>query len=800
MSGRVAEGHLQVLQIYRLLQCVHEGDKAHIEKMVNLGVKNLINLTEPHEGTGALHVAVSANNQDLVSFLLSQGAHPNIQDKMGRTPAMLTAEHGNDVIMTLLIQNNANLRLQDSEGKGVLFYCIYPTERHTRCVKLALTGEADVNNVSAQGTHVFQVMCEKAQEGTAMCLLMLGEGADPNATNQETGTTAMMEAVKAGSLQVLRSILKRGGNPNALDRKRFTAVHYAAMGGFFELIQVLSAYSADMGVVNMEECTPLHYTAATGNANCCKFLAQRGCNPKLKNLEGLLPRQIAKDAGHKAAAKELKKAERQQGKGNKSTSVSLLSDLWGLTLHDWSNEYETELQQVCGNKSETVTTEMFISALEELKAPVDLEQIHQVISAHDKGRVGCININDFIKGVKYIKKPLLLSSYMPKKKKGEKGGKGKKGKFVLPLPICNLPPEHMPRRPDGGPPHFMIETYFNCSDTRRFARDQPPEHPIMNDSGWYLEKPDTVFVNINCSVKSGDLESLDLALNQGVPVDVQDQFYKTPLMVACSSGNYEVAQFLLSRGADVKVCDQFFWTPLHHAAYAGQVELIELLVQAGAVVDAQGLGRGTPLMRAIETSRPSCVDLLIKAGANVNAENKKGLNCLDIARVFADSRVMDMVKEKMDSMPKPKETKGKGGKAEKPKSAKGKSVLAEVAGHGEASAASAGKTSPQKESSSVVLQNTRISTGKTNSVDISFVPKTVWGKPPTTSQLMSKIERRKEPLSLEVDFDDLPFTHNNQRKPTDQTGGRLGSKRHSDFLNPSLLPERAGHLSNETLD
>ncbi|KAJ4929308.1 hypothetical protein JOQ06_004918 [Pogonophryne albipinna] len=802
MSGRVAEGHFQVLQIYRLLQCVHEGDKAHIEKMVNLGVKNLINLTEPHEGTGALHVAVSANNQDLVSFLLSQGAHPNIQDKMGRTPAMLTAEHGNDVIMTLLIQNNANLRLQDSEGKGVLFYCINPTERHTLCVKLALTGEADVNNVSAQGTHVFQVMCEKAQEGTAMCLLMLGEGADPNATNQETGTTALMEAAKAGSLQVLRSILKRGGNPNALDRKRFTAVHYAAMRGFFELIQVLSACSADMGVVNMEECTPLHYAAATGNANCCKFLVQRGCNPKLKNLEGLLPRQIAKDAGHKAAAKELKKAERQHSKGNKSTSGDLLSDLWGLTLHDWSNEYETELQKVCGNKSETVSTEMFISALEELKAPVDLEQIHQVISAHDKGRVGCININDFIKGVKYIKKPLLLSSYMPKKKKGEKGGKGKKGKFVLPLPICTLPPEHMPRRPDGGPPHFMIETFFNCSDTRRFARDQPPEHPIMNDSGWYLEKPDTVFVNINCSVKSGDLESLDLALNQGVPVDVQDQFYKTPLMVACSSGNYEVAQFLLSRGADVKVCDQFFWTPLHHAAYAGQGELIELLVQAGAVVDARGLGRGTPLMRAIETSRPSCVDLLIKAGANVNAENKKGLNCLDIARVFADSRVMDMVKEKMDSMPKPKETKGKGVKAEKPKSAKGKSVLSEVAGHGEASAASAGKTSPQKESRSVVLQNTRISTGKTNGVDISFVPKTVWGKPPTTSQLMSKIERRKEPLSLEVDFDDfmMPFNHNNQRKPTDQTGGRLGSKRHSDFLNPSLLPELAGHLSNGTLD
>ncbi|XP_074471926.1 ankyrin repeat and EF-hand domain-containing protein 1 [Sebastes fasciatus] len=773
MSGAVAEGHLQVRQIYRLLQCVHEGDMVQIEKMVKLGVDNLINLTEPQDGTGVLHVAVSANNQDLVSFLLSQGANPDIQDKKGRTPVMLAAELGNDATVALLAQSHADLRLQDTEGKGLLFHCIYPTKRHTRCVQVALKCQADVNNVSAQGTHVFQFMCEKAQQCTPMCLLMMGGGADPNATNQETGVTALMEAAKAGSLQLVSAILKRGGNPNALDRRRLSAVHYAAMGSFFELIKVLSAYCADMGVINLDDCTPLHYAAATGNTNCCKFLAQRGCNPKLKNQEGLLPRQIAKDAGHKAAVKELRKAERQQGKGNKSSDVGLMTDLWSLTLHDWSHEHETELRQAFEKTSDRVTAEMFVSVLEELKAPVELDQLQMVISAHDKRKEGFININDFIKGVKYIKKPFLLSSYMPKKKKGEKGGKGgkkkKKGKLVIPMPICTLPPEQMPRRPDGGPPHFMIDTYCNRSDIHRFDRDHPPEHPIMNDSAWYIEKPEKVYVNINYCVKSGDLESLDLALNQGVPVDVRDQFYKTPLMVACSSGNYEVAQYLLGRGADVNVCDQFFWTPLHHAAHAGQVEIVELLVEAGATVDARALSGGTPLMRAIESSRPSCVDFLIKAGASVTAENKKEQNCLDIARAFADSRIIDLVKDKMDSLPKPKETakgKGKGGKAQKAKPAKAKDFAAEGAVRAETSTATAGKTPPQKDSKSVILQNTRITTGKTNTVDITFVPKTVWGKPPTTSQLMSKIERRKELLSLEVDFDDfmMPFSQNIQRK------------------------------------
>lgn len=233
-----------------------------------------------------------------------------------------------------------------------------------------------------------------------------------------------------------------------------------------------------------------------------------------------------------------------------------MSDLWGLTLHDWSHEFETELWQAFGKTSDTVTTEMFVSVLEELKAPVEQDQLCTVISAHDKGREGRVNIADFIRGVRYIQKPFLLSSYMAKKKKGQKGGKGgkRKGKFVLPLPICTLPPERMPRRPDGGPPSFMIETYYNCSDSRRFDRDHPPEHPIMNDSGWYMDTPDKVYVGINHCVKTGDLESLDLAFSQGVPVDIQDPFYKAPLMVACSSGNYEVAQYLLSQGCESLSC------------------------------------------------------------------------------------------------------------------------------------------------------------------------------------------------------------------------------------------------------
>ncbi|XP_033846530.2 ankyrin repeat and EF-hand domain-containing protein 1a [Periophthalmus magnuspinnatus] len=761
MTSREAEGRLELLQIYKLIQCIHENDKEQIESLLEYGANDLINLTEPKDGTGVLHVAVAANNQELVSFLLSHGAVPNVQNKKGMTPVMMASELGNEAIVALLAQHHADMTLLDSEGKGVLFYCIYPTKAHTRCLQTAMKHQADANNVSASGSHVFQLMCENALECTPKCLLMLEGGADPNAANEKTGATALMEAAKVGSLQLVRSILRRGGNPNAIDKKRHTAVHYAAMGGFFEVIKVLSAYKADMGVVSLEDCTALHFAAATGDANCCKFLAQRGCNPKLKNLEGLLPRQIAKDLGAKAAAKELRKAEKLFGKGNKASAVGLLSDPWALSLHDWSNIYETELRQAFGSQ-DILPLDRFITVLEEVRAPVEIIQLHKVVSMHDKAKLGFININDFIKGSKYIKKPYLLSTYLPKKKK-EKGGKGgkKKAKFVLPMPICTLTPELKPRRPDGGPPQFMIETYRDCSDINRFDKDHPPIHPIVNDSGWYLEKPDKVFINVSYCVKSGDLESLDLAFSQGVSVNVQDEFYKTPLMIACQNGSYEMVQYLLNRGADVNACDQFFWTPLHHAAHAGHVDIIELLLNAGASIDARALSGGTPLMRAIQSSRPASVEYLIKAGASVMAENKKEQDCLDIAKAFADIRVIDMVNAKVESLPKPKDGKKPKGKAKSQK-AKAKLFSSEVAG---ASTATAENIAPPKELNSAVHENTLITTGKANTVDITFVPKTVWGEPPSTSQLMSQIEKHKKPLSVEMDFEDyLPFSQSVKRR------------------------------------
>ncbi|XP_016390701.1 ankyrin repeat and EF-hand domain-containing protein 1-like [Sinocyclocheilus rhinocerous] len=365
---------------------------------------------------------------------------------------------------------------------------------------------------------------------------------------------------------------------------------------------------------------------------------------------------------------------------------------------------------------ENISVENFVSSLQAHQAPVSNENLQRIILEHDKNRESVINVNYFFKGLKYLQKAFVISSYAPKQAKKGKGGKEKKsGKSASSLPICTMPPEQISIREDSGLPNYMIENYQPFTDTKRFNPDRPPIHPIENDLAWYIDEPEKIYTNINYWVKTGDLESLSLAFTQQVPVDVKEQFFKTPLMTACRCGNCQVAKFL--------------WTPLHHDCHAGRVDITIMLVQSGAVVDAVAMNGATPLMRAIESCRFSCAEYLIKAGANVMAKNKREQNCLDIAINYGDARIIGLLMAKFnrkDKERKPEPT------LKTPFSAQEKMGI-----RSPARSVSAAVKKDLRDNFIVKNPKFTIRSG-TNKSDISFVPKTLWGRHLTNSPQHTK--------------------------------------------------------------
>ncbi|XP_030914173.1 ankyrin repeat and EF-hand domain-containing protein 1 [Geospiza fortis] len=720
------------LQIYKLLQCVHEKDKKQIENLIQKGFPDLINYTEPKEGYSAFHVAAMKNDIEMCRFLLEHGARPNVHDSMGCTPAMKAAELGYEAILELLATAKADMTAVDNEGKGILFYCLSPTVRHTHCLQIALDYGADVNSCTTTGRSLLLQACEQAHEVKDMCLIFLEKGADPHAKDPATGRTAVMEAAREGAADVVLALLQRGADVNLFDFERHSAAHFAAKGGFLEILAIISGYGADLKLVAMNGNTPLHYAAEGGFTDCCRYIGQRGCDPTWSNLINLTPRDVAKAGGFKAAAAVLRKAEKALKKPDKTLA-------WYLKVYDWSVQHEDAIRkefEIDEEDEGIVSKSEFMAVIQKRWDTVDQEQIEILAKKHEVSS-DKISLDDFFKGSKYLQKTFLLSSFGPKAKKMKKPPR-RKGKKGLPVPVCVIPKSERPLREDGLPA-CMVEAVPTIPEEQRFKRALHTAHPVFDDRAWYMEEPSKTLMDINYLVREGDFVSLQRAFDQGVPVDMKDKYYKTPLMVACASGNIVLVEFLLEKGADVNATDNFLWTPLHHACYNGHLDIAEVLVKAGAAVNARSIGEATPLMRAVEACRLDMVYFLITAGRSA----------LDLAEVLEDATIIELLKNQLQILAEEQEKEeakpAKGGKPkppEPPKSVKTESPDGSPPPEEEAVPE---KTKRTRKDSSAYWKSLAAREDKN---DISFRPRKIWSPDATAMQLAEQRELLSERATL----------------------------------------------------
>uniref|UniRef100_A0A8C8AXH0 Ankyrin repeat and EF-hand domain containing 1 n=1 Tax=Otus sunia TaxID=257818 RepID=A0A8C8AXH0_9STRI len=420
-------------------------------------------------------------------------------------------------------------------------------------------------------------------------------------------------------------------------------------------------------------------------------------------------------------------------------------------LYDWSLEHQAALRkafEAVDQGDGTVAKDDFVSVIQKQCAFVDVEQIQTIAEIHEGSHPEGINIEEFFEGSKYLQKSCLIKSFGPKGKKRKKGKKrrGKRG-IAVPVPICVIPKSACPRREDGFP-GYMIEAVQNIAGSCHFDREHPSAHPVHDDRAWYMDEPRKTYMSINYLVRAADILSLQKAFEEGVPVDIKDKYYKTPLMTACASGNIDIVQYLLEKGADVNATDNFMWTPLHHACYNGHLEVAELIVKAGADVDAPAIGNTTPLMRAIEICRLDIVYFLISVGADIQTTNRK--NALDTAKVFADSRIIDLLQNKLENLPEvPEKKEAKKEKVVKPKSPSTQMPAEPSQVSLPAVEKSILENTAHSLKDSVTYLNSLITSGATKKDDISFKPRKIWAPEAAIEELVRKQELLREHLALD---------------------------------------------------
>jgi ankyrin repeat protein len=103
------------------------------------------------QGRTPLHYAALADDADAVSALLSEGADPNVPDRLGFTALHLAAQEGAIPAATTLLAGRAQVDVVNSYGNTPLFTAVFNSRGRGELIRLLRRHGADPRHPSNTG-------------------------------------------------------------------------------------------------------------------------------------------------------------------------------------------------------------------------------------------------------------------------------------------------------------------------------------------------------------------------------------------------------------------------------------------------------------------------------------------------------------------------------------------------------------------------------------------------------------------------------------------------------------------------
>lgn len=232
---------------------------------------------QDEEGNTPLHLIVAWTPLEHIKLLVRAGARLDIQNKKGLTPLSQAIQHAqHEAAEYLLSKSSIDVinSVSDIHGSALHLACSY-TE--LRFVKLLIEKDVDVNRVvsSVAGTPLQSaILCINsfaADNGdtaggrddiAAIVDLLISAGADVEAVGGQFGTAVAAAAIR-GSATLLRTIIEKGGKPDAPDPMGRLPIHLASVHSPDHFGIILDA-DGDALVKDKAGRTGLHWAAQGG--------------------------------------------------------------------------------------------------------------------------------------------------------------------------------------------------------------------------------------------------------------------------------------------------------------------------------------------------------------------------------------------------------------------------------------------------------------------------------------------------------------------------------------------------------
>jgi len=135
---------------YKFLKAVRERDATIVTNMVEEpGASSLINTRDQSSGETALHIVAQRRDTAWIRFLSENGANPNIADKDGVTPLMISSRLGHIDGVIAFLEAGARIDPITSTGETPLIFAVH--KRDVPLVRVLLANGANPDRTDNSG-------------------------------------------------------------------------------------------------------------------------------------------------------------------------------------------------------------------------------------------------------------------------------------------------------------------------------------------------------------------------------------------------------------------------------------------------------------------------------------------------------------------------------------------------------------------------------------------------------------------------------------------------------------------------
>jgi len=506
---------------------------------------------------------------------------------------MLAAEQGFFECVQLLVEAHAELELAPSGplalamnlcGQTPLFCAA--KQGQVQIVKYLLDCGANSNVQNHYGVSALWIPAQKGMLNVVE--LLINAGADTQIAPfghladelNIAGWTPLYAAMKTREFDVVKFLLKRGADPNAVTKLGSTPFLLASEICDLDVIEACVEASADLDFapsgpdadnLNITGQTALFMATLKDRVDVVKFLIRKGAQVNVQNRYGVSPLLLCAESGNFELVKALVDAGADvnispKGQLAEENLLAGQTPLLGAAKKGHLEICEYLIKNGCDVNAATMTgTTPLCTAVEEGHLPVVKLLIENGADVN-QSPTGLVARDVHIEH----QTPLLIACI--------------KNHEDIVRCLIEAGADVNTTSERGSSP-FLAICQHNNADLARLL--------IQHGARYDIEVTNVYAAKINgliVAAESGSFDILKLLVEAGLNVNYkiegpEETAGRTPLFCASAKGFRDIVEYLIKKGADVNATEKTGLSCLHIAAAMGHADIVQLLCEHGADCD-----------------------------------------------------------------------------------------------------------------------------------------------------------------------------------------------------------------------